>query len=93
MAAQLDLGVIFCLGLDGKGFRLLHSFAGRPADGANPLGALAVEGSVLYGATYYGGEKGAGTVFKINLDGSGHESLQHFHVTKTTQRGCTQQGL
>ena len=73
-----DQGVVFCLGRDGRGFRLLHSFAGSPTDGASPRGGLAVEGSVLFGTTYYGGTKGGGTVFRIGSDGSGYEIFRSF---------------
>jgi uncharacterized repeat protein (TIGR03803 family) len=40
------------------------------------LGGLVLSGSTLYGTTYRGGGAGAGTVFKLNIDGSQFSVLQ-----------------
>ena len=70
-------GTVFRIGTDGTGYQTLHEFDG--VDGAWPIAAL-VKGSdgALYGTTSEGGVSGAGTVFKINEDGSGFQKLHDF---------------
>ena len=51
---------------------------GKNADGAYPRAGLILAGSTLYGTTSGGGNNGSGTVFKINLDGTGFTSLMSF---------------
>jgi len=49
----------------------LHNFAGYPADGTNPYaGLVQASNGNLYGTTIEGGSEGAGTVFKITLNGT-----------------------
>jgi uncharacterized repeat protein (TIGR03803 family) len=57
----------------------LRSFFGFSGDGQNPDAAL-TQGSdaVLYGTTYSGGSDSAGTIFKLNTDGSGYIVLHSF---------------
>ena len=71
-------GVVFKINKDGSGFKTLHHF--NEADGANVYGPL-LQGSddALYGTTQFGGESNFGTVFKINPDGSGFETLHYFN--------------
>ncbi len=57
---------------------LLHEFAGGTDDGEYPYGDLIISGTTLYGMTYWGGESGLGTIFKIQVDGSGYEILHEF---------------
>ena len=70
-------GTVFRIGTDGTGYQTLHEFDG--VDGAWPIASL-VKGSdgALYGTTSEGGISGAGTVFKINEDGSGFQKLHDF---------------
>lgn len=58
-------------------FTTLHSFTNSP-DGANPEGGLIESGNTLYGTTVQGGNFGAGTVFRINADGTGLTNLHNF---------------
>jgi len=52
------------------------------AKGAVPFGSLAAgPDGVLYGATAAGGISNAGTVFRLNPDGSGFSTLMSFSVT------------
>ena len=72
-------GTVFTLRSNGTGFTVLHTFAGGSADGATPLGRLALDGSgALYGTTRYGGPSGSGTVFSLGTDGTGYTVLRDF---------------
>jgi uncharacterized repeat protein (TIGR03803 family) len=73
----MNYGTVFKIQKDGQQLELLHSFGN--SDGGLPFDDL-IEGhdGLLYGATPVGGEKGSGTVFKINKDGSGFTILHHF---------------
>ncbi len=73
-----DAGTIFKINTNGTGFALLHSFAGYPSDGLAPNGSLILKGSTLYGLTHNGGTSDAGTIFKINTNGSGFALLHSF---------------
>jgi uncharacterized repeat protein (TIGR03803 family) len=74
-------GVVFSLNLDGTGYTTLYNFIGGATDGAQPNGSLTFENGVLYGTTRNGGDANAGTVFGINLDGSGYDVLHEFNGT------------
>jgi uncharacterized repeat protein (TIGR03803 family) len=63
---------------------VLHTFAGSPNDGANPLGDLILSGNTLYGVTLQGGPGfvvGAGSVFKADISGSSFTNLYFFSAT------------
>lgn len=107
-----DSGTVFQISTDGTDHRIVHTFAesawvdlGRTnADGAQPFGSLTLSGTTLYGTAQEGGTNGQGTVFKLNLDGSGFEVLRNFSTTDgawpsgglalsgTTLYGTTQSG-
>jgi len=72
-----SLGTVFRVNADGTGFSLLHSFTAAGGDGWAPSGSLTLSGSTLYGMTRQGGGA-AGTVFKINTDGTGYSILHSF---------------
>lgn len=87
-------GTIFRINRDGTGFRSLKSFTYSP-DGSQPWAAL-TEGSdgVLYGTTVMGGSNSAGTIFKINRDGSGFSIVYSFTESSGNQpRSRVIQGL
>lgn len=72
-------GTLFKINSDGSGFGLLHSFTGGGTDGASPFGSLTVSGTTLYGMTNGGGDSPSyGTIFKINIDGSGYSIIHDF---------------
>jgi uncharacterized repeat protein (TIGR03803 family) len=80
------VGTIFKLNIDGTGFTNLHSFSpisgalfSNP-DGAYPLGDLVLSGSTLYGTASEGGAEGNGTIFAVNIDGTGFTNLHNFSV-------------
>jgi len=72
-------GVLFKLNKDGTGYTILRSFASTSTDGSGLLGGV-IEGSdgALYGTTDGGGTSSAGTIFKINKDGTGYAVLRSF---------------
>ena len=75
-----NTGTVFRVNTDGSGFKLLHTFLGGTNDGAWPIsGSLVLSGSALYGMTPLGGINGTnGTIFKINIDGTGYALLHRF---------------
>ncbi len=78
-----DAGTVFAVYTNGAGFTNLHNFTAAPgplytnSDGTYPYGVLILSGNTLYG-TAYGGGSGAGTVFKVNTDGTGFTNLHSF---------------
>src|SRR5579859_4867733 len=58
-------------------FTNLYNFSGG-SDGAKPQAPLISSGSKLYGTTSSGGS-GNGTVFAVNLDGTGFTTLYSFN--------------
>ncbi|HVM60692.1 MAG TPA: choice-of-anchor tandem repeat GloVer-containing protein [Verrucomicrobiae bacterium] len=57
---------------------VLHHFGSSIGDGFHPFGSLTMDGSTLYGMTSRGGDDYAGTIFKINTDGTGYTILHSF---------------
>jgi uncharacterized repeat protein (TIGR03803 family) len=81
-----DNGTVFKLNTDGTGFAILHSFtadsidssgAYTNSDGADPS-ALVLSGGRLCGTASSGGSSGSGTLFAVNVDGSGFKILHSF---------------
>lgn len=72
------LGTIFKIGIDGTSYTKMMDFDGL-SNGSKPYGNLLVCGSVMYGMTSFGGTNNKGTIFKINLDGSGYTKLFDFN--------------
>jgi uncharacterized repeat protein (TIGR03803 family) len=70
-------GTVFKVNTDGTGFAILHNFISR-SDGANPQAGLILSGNTLYGTGSSGGTWGNGTVFQVNTDGTGFETLYSF---------------
>jgi uncharacterized repeat protein (TIGR03803 family) len=84
-------GTIFRVNTDGTHFTNLFNFNLGGYDpisgtytnstGANPNPGLLGVSNTLYGTTFYGGLLDAGTVFKINTDGSGFATVFSFSFT------------
>jgi uncharacterized repeat protein (TIGR03803 family) len=70
-------GTLFAISTDGTGFTNLHNFI-RNTDGAIPYGDLLLGNNVLYGTAWGGGSHSVGTLFQVNLDGSGFKNLYSF---------------
>jgi uncharacterized repeat protein (TIGR03803 family) len=65
-----NAGTVFRLTKGGQE-TVLHTFVGKPTDGALPLaGVILGANGVLYGTTSEGGTSNAGTVFKITTKGT-----------------------
>jgi uncharacterized repeat protein (TIGR03803 family) len=83
LGGSSNLGTVFAISTNGTGFTALHNFTGNHAftgisdDGASPQSRLALSGKTLYGTTSVGGI-GFGTVFKLNVDGTGFTNLYSF---------------
>ena len=79
-------GTVFAISINGTGFTNLHSFAatnnaGINSDGAVPSAGLVLSGDTLYGTAEQGGSSGNGTVFAVNIDGTGFTNLYSFTTT------------
>jgi len=64
-------GTVFKLTPSGGGWTesIIYNFANN-GDGANPVGGLILDNAgILYGATPFGGQYGAGTVYSVSLGG------------------------
>ncbi|MCB0448227.1 MAG: T9SS type A sorting domain-containing protein [Gelidibacter sp.] len=70
-------GIIFKIMIDGSGFTKLFDFDGA-GFGGFPNGTLISHGTSLYGLTPDDGSFNAGTLFKINQDGTGFTTLFDF---------------
>jgi uncharacterized repeat protein (TIGR03803 family) len=86
-----NYGTVFKLSTDGSGYAILRSFTGSDGDGRLPQAAL-VEGGdgLLYDVTIYGGTNSAGTLFKLNKDGSGYGLV---HTFSSSQDGADPLGI
>ena len=73
----LALGSVFKVNTDGTDFTNLYNFTGG-SDGGYPVAGLLLSGNTLYGTARNGGNDNAGTVFKINIDGTHFASLHSF---------------
>lgn len=75
-------GTVFVIATNGSGYRVLHNF-GFKNEGHYPAAGAIVAGNVLYGTTACGGAYGnasscGGTVFGMNLNGTGYRVLHNF---------------
>ncbi len=84
-------GTVFRVNTDGSDFTNLFNFNRGPVDangftysqntGFMPMPGLVLIGNTLYGGTFEGGDFLAGSIFKINTDGSGFATLHKFNIT------------
>ncbi len=81
-------GTVFRVNTNGTSFATLYAFTASTydpvsggytnGDGSTPRGSLVLSGSTLYGTASGGGGADAGTIFKINTDGTGFATLCAF---------------
>jgi len=75
---------MFRVNTDGSGFTTIHSFSAASDispindDGAVPIAGLVLSSNTLYGTASSGGSGANGTVFSVNADGSGFQTLHAF---------------
>jgi uncharacterized repeat protein (TIGR03803 family) len=74
-----NAGAVFSIGTDGNDFSVLHRFQGTPTDGEVAMGGVTQVGSQLFGMTWIGGQFGNGTVYSMNMDGSGYQVIYSFN--------------
>ena len=81
------VGTVFAINTDGTDYSTLYSLIApfdfdspesTNSDGAYPDVTLVLSGNTLYGAAYWGGAHGNGTVFKVNTNGTGFTTLHSF---------------
>jgi uncharacterized repeat protein (TIGR03803 family) len=73
-----NAGVLFKLNKDGSDYNVLRIFGSSSPDGQWPSALLRGSDGALYGTTSGGGANNAGTVFRLNPDGSGYSVLRSF---------------
>jgi uncharacterized repeat protein (TIGR03803 family) len=88
-------GTVFGMNMDGSDFLTLHHFSpstydpdsgqNTNSDGSTPMAGLVFSGNRLYGTTHNGGSFGLGTVFAVNIDGTGFTNLHSFNGSDGAQ--------
>ena len=73
-----NAGSVYALSVDGSNFQTLYSFAGGVSNGYAPYGGVVISGFKLFGTTFGGGAKNAGTIFSLDTGGSGFQILHSF---------------
>ena len=75
---------IFGLGTNGAGYALLHTFSvGLPFSDDSFSGLVEGSDGLLYGTTYRDGIYTNGSVFRLNKDGTGFQTLRSFKRSAT----------
>jgi uncharacterized repeat protein (TIGR03803 family) len=84
LTAPLLLGATDTQAQSAYDYTVIHAF--DPLDGSNPYGAL-IQGSdrALYGTAAHGGANGCGTVFRLEIDGTGFTKLHDFDCVDGSQ--------
>ena len=73
------IGSLFALNKDGSAFTVVHRFVSDGTDGQAPSpGLVRTRDGGLYGTALNSGRNGVGTVFKLNGDGAGYETVFNF---------------
>ena len=87
-----DSGTVFKINTDGSGYEVIHSFDQNKNEGIMPMYPLIISGSVLYGTTIWGGRAGeliyAGTIYKLNTDGSNFGNLHVYDFPDISPSGA-----
>jgi uncharacterized repeat protein (TIGR03803 family) len=85
---DLDHGCIFAISTDGTVVTNVYSFTplssdfpSTNSDGAYPIAGLVLSGSRVYGLANSGGANGWGSVFAVNINGTGFTNLHSFGLS------------
>ena len=74
-------GTIFTISTNAENYEVVWEFSNSGGDGATPLAGLMIgQDGALYGTTSSGGTGGDGTVFKLNSNGTGYQTLHNFAI-------------
>lgn len=86
-------GYVYSLNTDGTGFTILYNFIGGSYN--FPCGSLLYNNGVLYGMTSQGDgvTTSGGTIYKLNIDGSGYSILHSFTNNNPTDGNNPQSSL
>jgi len=76
-----NVGTIFRISLNGSLYQVLHQFNTNANETGEPESLCQGVDGVLYGTAFIGGANGAGSIFKINPDGTGYQVL--YNCTNT----------
>src|SRR5206468_991849 len=78
------VGTIYSLTKDGGDFKMIFSFSTNGSLGQLPMNSvIQAKDGRLYGKTLSGGVGDGGTIFGVNTDGSGFQSLHSFEHNDT----------
>jgi uncharacterized repeat protein (TIGR03803 family) len=79
-----NLGVIYRVDKIGENYQVIHRFADNGSGGETPIGELCeTTNGILYGCTEFGGNDSAGSVYRINEDGSNYTVVRSFKSSST----------
>ena len=68
-------GTIFRININGSNFTILYALDDSSGDGQGPRNKLLIDQNIIYGVVYTGGGVSDGTIFKMNIDGTGFTKL------------------
>lgn len=78
----LGFGAVTAIRVEAQTFTNLYNFtplrSSTNSDGANSTAGLVLADNTLYGTTQNGGSTGRGTVFAVNINGTGFTNLHNF---------------
>ena len=84
---DLGAGTVFRVKADGSSFATLHSFAGGPTDGQEPVHGVWLDGEgQLFGATPVGGSSYRGVLYGVSTDGADYHVVRDFVIDPTNGR-------
>jgi uncharacterized repeat protein (TIGR03803 family) len=85
-------GTVFALNINGSNFTTLYTFTAyinyTNSDGASPVAGLILSDNTLYGTAGGGGTGANGTVFAVNIDGTGFTNLYSFTAYPSSGDGA-----
>ena len=104
MRIRADISFLVVLGctlgslLPAQTFTTIHDFTAPSSpgysniDGTIPTGSMILTNNTLFGAATLGGNAGFGTVFKVNIDGSGFVTLHNFSAISLQSNNTNSEG-